>query len=76
MPVQEALRREHSADCTGSALPCVHMHHFEAALSRVQPSVSPRDHLMYESLRQKLRRCGLGFHSDSNLTHAESISAV
>ncbi len=59
MPVQEALRKEQSAESAGPALPCVHMHHFEAALSRVQPSVSPRDHLMYESLRQKLRRCRL-----------------
>lgn len=44
----------------GSGAPAallVHMHHFEAALARVQPSVSPRDQLMYESLRQKLRRC-------------------
>ena len=51
--------KEQSAESAGPALPCVHMLHFEAALSRVQPSVSPRDHLMYESLRQKLRRCGL-----------------
>lgn len=59
MPVQEALRTEQSVESAGPVAPCVHMRHFEAALSRVQPSVSPQDHLMYESLRQKLRRCGL-----------------
>ncbi|CAL5227006.1 g9897 [Coccomyxa viridis] len=59
LSLKEALRKEKSAESAGPALPCVHMHHFEAALSRVQPSVSPRDHLMYESLRQKLRRVTL-----------------
>ena len=59
MLLQEALRKEETAGVEGPAVPCVQMHHFEAALSRVQPSVSPRDQLMYESLRQKLRRCAL-----------------
>lgn len=61
MLLQEALRKEETASSSleSPAVPCVQMHHFEAALLRVQPSVSPRDQLMYESLRQKLRRCAL-----------------
>ena len=62
MLLQEALRQEEACTADGhspSAAPCVQMRHFEAALPRIHPSVSPRDQFMYESLRQKLRRCVL-----------------
>ena len=60
--LQEALRQEEACTAAGlgpSAAPCVQMQHFEAALPRIHPSVSPRDQFMYESLRQTLRRCAL-----------------
>lgn len=54
---QEALREEEvRAGARVEATPQVHMRHFEAALGRVQPSVSAKDQRIYDTLRQKLRR--------------------
>jgi hypothetical protein len=61
--VQEALRAESAAEGdvnapTPAAAPAaVAMRHFQAALGRVQPSVSAQDQRVYSALRQRLRRC-------------------
>jgi SpoVK/Ycf46/Vps4 family AAA+-type ATPase len=55
--LQEALQEEIKAGAAAEGSPQVHMRHFEAALRCVQPSVSAKDQRVYDTLRQKLRRC-------------------
>ena len=54
---QEALQEEVRAGAALGNTPQVHMRHFQAAINRIQPSVSGEDQRVYDALRQKLRRC-------------------
>ena len=53
---QEALQEEVRAGAALGSDPQVHMRHFQAAMNRIQPSVSGKDQRVYDALRQELRR--------------------
>lgn len=53
---QEALQEEVRTGAVLGTPPQVHMRHFQAAMSRIQPSVSGKDQRVYDTLRQELRR--------------------
>lgn len=53
---QEALQEEVRVGAALGSTPQVHMRHFQAAMSRIQPSVSEMDQHVYDALRQELRR--------------------
>ncbi|CAL8469009.1 g8550 [Coccomyxa elongata] len=57
--LKEALQEEVRVGAALGSTPQVHMRHFQAAMSRIQPSVSGKDQRVYDALRQELRRSRL-----------------
>ncbi|BDA42994.1 probable nuclear valosin-containing protein-like at C-terminar half [Coccomyxa sp. Obi] len=57
--LKEAMQEEVRVGAAPGSTPQVHMRHFQAAMSRIQPSVSWKDQRVYDALRQELRRSRL-----------------